>query len=51
MADEILDEFQQPYTYMLSSKEEDKNEEYRYRLLSNIFLDSTYNPKDDPKYL
>ena len=39
MADEILDEFQQPYTYMLSSKEEDKNEEYRYRLLSNIFLD------------
>ena len=51
MADEILKEFQQPYTYMLSSKEADKNEEYRYRLLSNIFLDSTYNPKDDPKYL
>jgi hypothetical protein len=52
MADsEILKEFQQPYLYMLSSKDEDKNEEYRYRLLSNIFLDTTYNPKHDPKYL
>lgn len=48
---EILKEFQQPYLYMLSSKDEDKNEEYRYRLLSNIFLDTTYDPKHDPKYL
>ena len=42
MADtEILKEFQQPYNYMLYSKEENIDEEYRYRLLSNIFTDTT----------
>jgi hypothetical protein len=52
MADnEILKEFQQPYNYMLYSKEENRDEEYRYRLLSNIFADTTYSPKDDTKYL
>ena len=52
MADtEILKEFQQPYNYMLYSKEENIDENYRYRLLSNIFTDTTYSPKDDMKFL
>ena len=52
MADsEILKEFQQPYNYMLYSKEENIDEEYRYRLLSNIFTDTTYSPKFNTKYL
>ena len=52
MADtEILKEFQQPYNYMLYSKEENIEENYRYRLLANIFTDTTYSPKDDMKYL
>jgi hypothetical protein len=52
MADiDILNEFQKPYNYMLHSKEENIDEEYRYRLLSNIFVDKAYSPKDDIKYL
>lgn len=49
--DEILKEFQQPYNYMLYSKEENIDEEYRYRLLSNIFVDTTYRPKNNQKFL
>lgn len=49
--DEILKEFQQPYNYMLYSKEENIDEEYRYRLLSNIFVDTTYSPKNNQKFL
>ena len=48
---EILKEFRQPYNYMLYSKEENIDEEYRYRLLSNIFIDTTYSPKNDTKFL
>lgn len=48
---EILKEFIQPYNFMLYSKEENIDEEYRYRLLTKIFTDTTYSPKDDPKYL
>ena len=52
MADiDILNEFRQPYNYMLHSKEENIDEEYRYRLLSNIFVDKSYSPKDDFKFL
>ena len=52
MADiDILNEFRQPYNYMLHSKEENIDEKYRYRLLSNIFVDKSYSPKDDIKFL
>ena len=48
--DNKLIEFQKPYLYRLKSKDKyDEDEEYRYRLLSNLLFTS-YNQRD-PEYL
>lgn len=48
--DNKLIEFQKPYLYRLKSKDKyNEDEEYRYRLLSNLLLTS-YNQRD-PEYL
>ena len=41
-------EFQIPYLFMLRQENEDKNNDYNYRLISNIFLnESNFDPKND----
>jgi hypothetical protein len=41
-------EFQIPYLFMLKQENEDKNNDYNYRLISNIFLnENNFNPKND----
>ena len=43
-----IKEFQIPYLFMLRQENEDKNNDYNYRLISNIFLnESNFDPKND----
>jgi len=44
----IIKEFQIPYLFMLRHENEDKNNDYNYRLISNIFLnENNFDPKND----
>lgn len=48
--DSKLNEFQKPYSYRLKSNDKyNEDEEYRYRLLSNLLF-TPYNQRD-PEYL